>query len=201
MFVIAVAVLVVVAEHFASGSYPPQTSNCGARGITTDLRRQGSCEYGNSKLVVVDEATVLKLASLEAKLEGIRERKTINGPTGPKNANGEFLTFDLALTNRTDEPAEYAAGQAVLVLGQPVYGEDVEIDERYEPRSFLAHGRAIPPGGTESGTVTFAVPASGAAALGREGNLDLENFGTNSDPLDPEVIFSAFEHGVIRTYQ
>jgi hypothetical protein len=189
----------VLAEHFASGKYPE--SECEHLGIDTSEHNEGSCAIGSHRLVVVNEDSTLVLDSLEAKLEGVRERSTVRGPAGHQTADGKFFTFDLAITNRTKSPAKFRKGQAVLLVGD-TYGEDGEIDAKgYEPHSFLALARPIPPGGTESATVTFAVPAEEAAALREEGNLDLENFGTRGDPANPEAIFYTAEHGVIRTYQ
>jgi hypothetical protein len=197
--VIVVVALAIVAEHFASGSYPP-TSNCRAKGISSELHKEGTCTNGESTTVVVNKDDALKLGSLEARLEGVRERKTISGPAGSKTARGEFVTFDLAVTNRTDAPAMFAENQVVLLLGA-TYGEDAEVEEGYERRSFLARKREIPPLGTENGTVTFAVPAKQAAVLVEEGNLDFGNFGTGGADFDPEAIFNESEYGVIRTYQ
>jgi hypothetical protein len=199
IFLVVVAVFGVVGEHFASGSYPP-TSNCGAKEIDTGAHREGTCMDGKTKIVVVNEHSVLKLESLEAKLVGIHERKTISGPAGSKIARGEFLTFDLAVTNRTDAPAAVAEGQFVLLVGG-IYGEDVEVEEGYERRSFLSREREIPPGGTAEGTVTFAVPAKQLAVLRKKGNLDLGNFGVTGADFEPEAIFSEPEYGVIRTSQ
>jgi hypothetical protein len=50
----------------------------------------------------------------------------------------------------------------MLFVGQ-LHSESVEIEEEYEPRSFLSRDREIPPDGTEVGTVTFATAAKGAA--------------------------------------
>ncbi len=198
IFAIVVAALVVLAERFATGSYPDTTSNCGARGISSDLRREGTCVSGNTRLVVVDENSVLKLETLEAKLVGIHQRQATGGPAGSRTAGDGLLTFDLAITNRTDAPARFTEGQVVLLLGT-TYGEDIGVDEGSAGRSFLSQGRAIPPGGTEVGTVTFAVPAEEIAELKKAGNLDFGNFGTPGG--EPEAIFNGPEYGVIRTYQ
>jgi hypothetical protein len=198
VFLVVVVVLVVVAERFVTGS--SRTSDCGAKGIDSWERLEGSCMEGSTKLVVVDRGSVLKMATLEARLLGERVRKTIGGPGGPKTAKGRFVTFDLAVTNRTDAPARVAAGQFMLFIGE-LHGESVEVDEDFEPRSFLARAREIPPDGTEKGTVTFATSAKGAASVRKRGNLEVVNLGTSVPALEPEALFTEPEYGVIRTYQ
>lgn len=188
IFLVGVAVFGVLGEHFASGSDPETSSDCGAKEITTEARKEGSCFYDNTKIVVVDEHSALKLDSLEARLEGIRERE-------------KHVTFDLAITNRTDEPATVTEDQFVLLLGSKLYGEDSAADERNEPRSFRAREHEIPPRGTENGTVTFTVPGPEIKTLREGGNLDLGNFVGTGGADEPEAIFDAPEYGVIRTYQ
>jgi hypothetical protein len=181
---VVVLVLAWVAKQFVEGSYP--SSDCGAKGIDTRAHKEGTCTEGGTTLVVVNKGSVLKLKSLEARLLGVRERKTIGGPDGSKTTKGEFLTFELEVTNRTDSPATVAAGQ---------------VEEDFEPRSFLARDRAIPPGGTETATVTFGVSTGEAGWVAESGNLDLVNFGTSVSIYEPEGLFSKSEYGVIRTYQ
>lgn len=199
VFLVAAAVFAVLAEHFASGTYPP-SFDCGAKGIDPKAHNVGSCTNGSTTLVVVDKHETLKLKSLEARLLKIRERRTIAGPGGSKTARGKFLTFELAITNRTGEPAPITAGQFLLVLGG-LYSQDLEIEEGFERRSFLAGQREIPPHGTEDGTVTFAVPVKRAPALAKEGNLDLVNLGSSVPALEPEALYYESEYGVIRTYR
>lgn len=199
IFLVVVAVLAVVANHFVEGSYPP-IGDCGTKEIDTGRHKEGTCTEGGATIVVVNKDGVLKLPSLEARLLGVHERKTTKGPTGSKTATGRFLVFDLAVTNRTDAPATVAEGQFMLFLGG-LHSEAVEVEEDYEPRSFLARDRAIPPHGTESETVTFSVSAKGAALLSTAGNLDVVNLGTSVSPFEPEALFTESEYGVIRTYQ
>jgi hypothetical protein len=167
---VAFVVLAVVAKHFVEGSYPP-VGDCGTKEIDTGAHREGTCTEGGSTLVVVDKGSVLKLESLEAKLLGVRERQRIEGAAGSKTTKGRFLTFELAVTNRTDAPATVAVGQFWLYVGG-LYGEAVEVDEDLESRSFLARDRPIPPGGSETATVTFGVSTKGARQMPEVGNLD-----------------------------
>ncbi len=191
----------MAAEHFASGA-PPPAKDCGAKGISCEQHREGTCFEGNRKLVVVNEHSVLRLDSLEAEVRSIGERKRPSGTPGRAAAKRALVVFDLAITNRTDEPQAFAASQTLLLL-KSSYGEDVARDENHEPRSFLARDREIPPHGTEYGTVTFAVPSEELEALRQQGNIDFGNFGaagTGGD-FEPEAIFGGSEYGVIRTYQ
>ncbi len=195
---VAFVVLAVLAEHVVAGSEP--TSDCKAKGIDSNARKEGTCEADGSKLVVVNKDSVLRLKTLAARLTGMRVRKTISGPNGSKTTKGKFVTFDLAITNLTDAPAAVAVGQFWLNFGG-AQAEALEVDEDFEPRSFLARDRPIPPGGTEAGTVTFGVTTKGAAHLTDSGNLDLVNLGSPISIYEPEGLFSAPEFGVFRTYQ
>jgi hypothetical protein len=195
---VVVAVLAVIAKHFVEGSFPP-FGNCGSKEIDRGAHKEGTCTEGNSTLVVVDRHSVLKLESLRARLLGIQKRKTITGPTGSKTTKGVFLTFEVAVTNRTDAPATVAGGQFMLLLGE-IHSEAAEA-ERYERRSFLGREQEIPPQGTEDGTVTFAVGPAGAKALHKTGNLDVVNLGSSVSPYEPEALYGEREYGVIRTYQ
>jgi hypothetical protein len=199
MFVVGALVFSVAAEHFVSMSYPP-VGDCVAKGIDSYTRNEGTCTEDNVAIVVVDRHSVLTLESLEARLLGVQDRKTIKGPAGSRTALGKFLTFDLAVTNRTGAPASIGAGQFILALGE-VHGEDVEIEEGYEPHSFLKLDRTIPPNGTEDGTVTFSASAAGAKLLRTRANLDVVNLGAPVPLREPEALFSESEHGVIRTYK
>lgn len=197
-FVVVVVALAVVADHFATGTF--RTSDCGAKEISRGAHKEGTCTEGNTRLVVVDRHSVLKMETLEARLLGFQERKTIEGPAGSKTSKGKFVTFEVAVTNRTDAPEEVAEGQFMLFLGE-LHHESVEVEEKYEPRSFLSRGREIPPDGTEEGTVTFAASAKGAASVRENGNLDVVNLGTSVSALEPEGLFYKGEYGVIRTYR
>lgn len=197
-FVVVVLALAVFAEHFVEGTYPP--TDCEKRGIDAVSLREGTCFEGNAQLHVVNRHSVLKMGTLDAKLLNIRERKTIRGPAGEKAAKGKFVTFELAITNRTDVPAAVEAGQFVLWVGG-LHGESVEVDERYEPRSFLSLREKIAPDATEIGTVTFATSTKGAESVAESGNLDLVNFGSSVPAFEPEKLLHEDEYGVIRTYK
>ena len=69
-----------------------------------------------------------------------------------------------------------------MLFVEELHSESVEVEEKYEPRSFLGRGRGIPPNGTEEGIVTFATSAKGAVSLRESGNLDIVNLGTSVRP-------------------
>lgn len=188
----------MVAEHFVAGK--ERTSDCGAKGINRGAHKEGTCTEGGTKLVVVNQHSVLKLPSLEARLLGIDQRKTIDGPGGSKTTKGKFAIFDLAITNLTDAPAKVVEGQCMLYL-VGLYSEAVEVEERFEPQSFLHRDQEIPPQGTEEGTVVFSLGNHRAPKLRTDGNLDCVNLGSSVSPLEPEGLFDEPEYGVIRTYQ
>lgn len=198
-FLVGFVVLAVIAHHFVEGHFP-SAGDCGSKEIDTGPRKEGTCTEGGSTIVVVDRGSVLRLESLEARLMGTRERKTITGPAGSKTAKGRFVTFGLAVTNRSDAPAAVALGQFWLYVGG-LHSEAAEVDGELEPRSFLARDRTIPPGGTEDGTVTFGVSAKGAKSLAETGNLDVVNLGSPVSIYEPEALFSSSEYGAIRTYK
>jgi hypothetical protein len=198
-FVVAALALAVFLIQSIEAPDPYRGSECERKGIDSYRHNVGTRDAGSSTIVVIDKAETLQLPTLEAKLLGFHETTSLHGPAGTIHLKG-FFTVDLALTNRTDEPAKVARGQVVLYNGS-VHLEDAGAEEGYEPRSFLARSRAIPPGGTEYGTVAFA--SSGTLEKqAREGaNLDVVNLGSSVPTKEPEALFSESEYGVIRTYR
>jgi hypothetical protein len=179
---------------------PDTRDTCRAAGIDPETMAEGTCYVGESKQVVVDFGHLLKIESLDARLLGARVARRLTGPGGTKLARGRFVTFDLALTNRTGAPAVFGESQAVLLVRRD-YGEDVEAEEGYEADSLHSQGRSIEPGETVHGSVTFQVPPGEAKLVDREGNLDLSNFGSGGGDFEPEALFQEPEVGVIRTYR
>jgi hypothetical protein len=108
----------------------------------------------------------------------------------------EFVTFDLAITNHTDRPQ--SVGESQLAI-PGTWGEDTTVERGYEPHSFLSRPTPIAPGETAHGTVIFQMSTAAIEDLAKEGNLDIDNFGPDSE-YDPEEVFSQPEVGVIRTY-
>ncbi|HWH20893.1 MAG TPA: hypothetical protein VN671_10195 [Solirubrobacterales bacterium] len=173
---------------------------CPAKGIDPQEMNEGTCQDGGTKTVVVDKGHLLEMETLDARLDGMREATTMSGPEGTKPAKSgrEFVTFDLAITNRTGDPQ--SVGESQLALGGG-WGEDTAVERGYEPRSFLNRPTPIAPGETADGTVTFQLGKAGVEMLHKEGNLDIDNFGTGDGEYAPEEVFDQPELGVMRTYE
>jgi hypothetical protein len=197
-FVLVLLVLAVVAHHFVEGHYPH--TECEKLEIDSGARKEGACSEGGTRLVVVDRHSTLRMGTLEAKLLGIRDRKTIRGPEGSKTTGGKFVTLDVAVTNTTEAPAAVVAGQFVLFADE-LHPESVEVDKKYEPRSFLSRAREIPPKGIETGTVTFAVSTEEAESVPESGNFDVASLGDAAPVSKPRALFRKPEYGVIRLYK
>jgi hypothetical protein len=175
--------------------------DCHSKGIDPQEMKEGTCQVGATKTVVVNRGDLLELETLDARLEGIREGTTTSGPEGTKLARhgNEFVTFDIAITNRTDKPQSVGESQLALAGGT---GEDTGVERGYEAHSFLSRPTPIAPGETADGTVTFEMGPKGVEFLHEEGNLDIDNFGTGPADGDyaPEEVFDQPELGVMRTY-
>jgi hypothetical protein len=195
----AVAVVGMLYVFSREPSRPATFDNCATKGIDPEQMVEGFCLVGKTTTVVVDKGHLLKLKTLEARLEGIHERTTMSGPKGTKAAGEgkEFVTFDLALTNDTDSAQSVGGSQLAIV---PDWGEDIAIEEGYEPRSLLSRPTPIAPGETAHGTVTFKMGTGGVEDLAKEGNLDIDNFGAGDSDYEPEEVFDQPEVGVLRTY-
>jgi hypothetical protein len=192
--VIALAVIgmLVIFAHEPSNSAPPD--DCPSKGIDPQQRKEGTCEVGHTKTVVVDRDHTLRLETLEARIEGMRK-----GPVPGGSTKRILVSFDLEVTNRTDSSQRVGESQFLLRLGT-VHGEDVAVEAESEPDSFLSPGREIPPGRTEKGSVTFLVAKGAPKAIAKEGNLCIGNFGFDNGEYEPEALFEQPEMGVIRTY-
>jgi len=190
-------ILLIFGQEPPSGRSTRDT--CPSQGIDPEVRNEGTCYVGSTKTVVVDSTHRLRLETLDAKVGGVRESATLSSSNGVKRAPRVFVTFDLAITNRTDKPQTLGENQVVLNVGKEI-GGDEGVERAYEPHSFLAQGKAIPPGGTGHGTVTFAISDAEAEVLTREGNLDIGDFRTDGD-YEPERLLQEPEVGVIRTYR
>ncbi|HEY5332649.1 MAG TPA: hypothetical protein VIJ21_03815 [Solirubrobacterales bacterium] len=181
---------------------PSARDTCPEKGIDPASMVEGTCYDGYTKDVVVDRHHPLRIRTLEARLERIRITTTLTGPQGTKQAKRHFVTFDLAVTNRTDEPHSLEADQIALLL-QSLYGQDIEAQAPgYEPHSFQAQKATIPPHGTVHGSVVFDLPeAKQLEEIAQHGNLDIGNFGSIDGGFEPEKLFEQGELGVIRTYR
>jgi hypothetical protein len=195
---IAVVGMLYVFSREPSGNRP--YDDCPSKGIDPQEMKEGTCQVGGTKTVVVNRGDLLELETLDARLEGTREGTTMSGPEGTKLAakGKEFVTFDIEITNHTDKPQ--SVGESQLALGGG-WGEDTGVERGYEPHSFLSRPTPIAPGETADGTVTFQMDAKAVDFLRKEGNLDIDNFGVGNGDYTPEEVFDQPELGVIRTYE
>ncbi len=198
--VVALAVLGMLYVFSQEPSDAPPRDTCTAKGIDPEQRKEGTCYLGAQKVVVVDRGHPLHLKTLDARLLSAKEGADLSGPKGLDQAQGQFVTFELAITNRTEAPVRVGENQVILLLGE-THGEDVTAENGYEPSSFLARDVEIPPGGTARGTVTFDVSDAGLERLARDGNLDIGNFSSAGHDYEPEELFEEPELGIIRTYR
>jgi hypothetical protein len=193
---LAFIALLVIFGH--EPSYPDTTDHCPSMGIDPQTGNEGTCEADGTTTVVVDRGRVLRLKTLEARLLSVHRGGPPGVPSAVRIANDVLVTFELAITNRSDGPVHVREDQFTLRLEPKGVPADTVVDERYEPRAFLAEGRTIPPDGTVQGTVTFDLTSDQLGQLGEEGNLDLSNFLPDGGDYEPESLNG--EVGVIRTY-
>jgi hypothetical protein len=196
--ILAVAVLAVIGMLYVFSREPSTTvpDNCQSKGIDPKDKKEGTCEVGGKKQVVVNPGDLLELKTLDVRLEGMRETSAHDRPGG--KASGETLvTFDLAVTNRTDAPATLDEAKVIL-YGETVYSPD-SLAEESSATSLRFHPSPIAPGATAHGTLTFELPSSAAKTLYENGNLDFGNVGSETTDYEPQSLFSAAELGVIRT--
>lgn len=197
---IAVVAMLYVFSREPSANRPHD--DCPSKGIDPQEMKEGTCQVGGTKTVVVNRGDLLELETLDARLEGMREVTTMSGPEGTRLAphGKKFVTFDVEITNNTGKPQTVGESQLALAGG---WGEDTAVERGYEPRSFPSRADPIAPGETVGGTVTFRMTAAGVENLRKEGNLDIDNFGAGGADGDyaPEEVFDQPELGVMRTYE
>jgi hypothetical protein len=187
-------------EAEENGEESGSSSDCDEEEINSGSRKEGTCIEGNTKVVVANLHSSLKLETLEAKLLDIEERKTIDGEYGESDtANGIFVTFSLKVTNLSHAPQELEEEQTVLYVDESLYTQDFEVQNGIEQDSFLWQGAEIQPSAGVEGTVTFDVPKKIAKKITEDGNLNFLNFGT--EYFEPEEFFEQEEVGTIRTYK
>lgn len=187
-------------EAEENGEEPTSSSDCDEKEINSGSRKEGTCIEGDTKVVVADLHSPLKLETLQAKLLDIEEHKTIQGTYGESDtANGIFVTFKLKVTNLSHAPQEFEEEQTVLFVNESIYTQDFEVQNGIEQDSFLWKAAEIQPSGSVEGTVTFDIPEKIAKKITKEGNLDFLNFG--AEYYEPEEFYEQEEIGTIRTYQ
>jgi hypothetical protein len=195
--ILGAAALAVIGMLYVFSEEPSRTpvDECPAKGIDPEEKKVGSCENEGTEDVVVNPSERLVLETLDAQLDGIHERPA--SASAGSHDKRELVTFDLAVTNRTDAPATFGQSQFLLEVRR-VYGPDTEVEDR---SGDALQGRSNPvgPGETVNGTVAFDVPPGEARRLHVNGNFDVGNFGHSGASFEPEALFDASELGVIRT--
>jgi hypothetical protein len=187
LWLLALGVVVTLVIFSEEPGFPKPPDTCSEKGIDPSQMNEGTCVDEGSTLHVVDIGDTLTMRTLKARLEGLHE-------------TGSLVTFDLQITNRGSKPAYLGKEQLVLRLDQDL-GEDIAVEKRSEPHSFLAHRHPIQPGETVNGTVVFQVTPAEQKQLHETGNLDIANFGRPGDATDAKSVLSGSEIGVMRTYQ
>jgi hypothetical protein len=195
--VLCAAALAVVGTLYVFSREPsgPPVDECSAKGIDPEEKKVGTCKDDGTENVVVNPSEELELATLDARLERIREHPA-PAPKG-SHRRRELVTFDLAVTNRTDAPETFGQSQFLLAVRR-VYGPDIEAESR-SGDSLQTRSNPVGPGETVAGTVAFDLPPGDARHLHVVGDFDIGNFGTGSADFEPEALFGASELGIIRT--
>jgi hypothetical protein len=181
---------------FAQGPSTSTVDNCREKGIDPEEKKVGTCEDDGTKNVVVNPSEMLELETLDAQLRWMRERLA-QIPAGTGAKGHDEVTFDLAVTNRTDAPETFGQGQ-ILLEGARLYTPDVAA-EKASGDALEFDPTPISPGKTVGGTVTFETSSKAARQLHVVGDLDIGNFGSDPTDSEPEAFFEAPEIGVIRT--
>ncbi len=185
-------------EPSSIGGAESEWPDCEEAGIAAPPRREGTCDAGGQKAIVVNEESTLELKELKVNLLGTEETKTVTSEYGEtKSASGTYVIFTLEVTNRTNVPVYFDSNQSqvFLYIDENVYTEDFDVENYALDDSFLDQFKEIQPKGTQTGTVAFDVPNSVLSGLDRTGNLDVINFSEEEEGLN------AREIGTIRTYQ
>jgi hypothetical protein len=148
-----------------------------------------------SKLTVVNQGSDLKMRSLVARVNGIRQAQTVATDGGyiSETASGTFLIFSLTVTNRLDQPIEVGGvgtSLTALVLdNDKQYDEDFDASNQALQTSFLSRDAPVQPDETATGEVVFDLPAKAlrrvtkkgaalvVAPLGEDVNDDLKRAG------------------------
>src|ERR1700760_4299093 len=118
---IAVVGMLYVFSREPSANRP--YDDCPSKGIDPQEMKEGTCQVGGTKTVVVNRGDLLELETLDARLEGMREGTARSVPAGNKPApkGKEFVPFDVEITNRTAEPQSVGESQLALAGG---WGQD-----------------------------------------------------------------------------
>lgn len=204
--VVIVGALVLVGHHTAgtkpgaggpsgapTATAPSGPPDCNAAGINAQQLREGTCVAGAQTVVVVNKASTLHLASLDASYVGFHR-------------NGTFAAVSITIKNKLHTPQRWQPTMAALFIpgtsngagNSPNYLENLEA-EAGDQNSCLRKTGPTANGGLQPGEsvtcdVVFDLPASADPAASGSG-LYIANFGDDvSNPPPQRPV------GFIRTY-
>lgn len=154
--------------------------SCTEQGITTPPFNEGACVEGGASYFFADGRSVMRLRTLSASLAGFSAIESL-GPNGEATpSQGVFVLIRLSVTNRSDRPRSFAAGQTVLVVGEQQFEERGDVERRMHRDALAFAGRdPIQPNERVIGDVVYDVPVDTIARVTREGTLVVVNFGGN----------------------
>lgn len=113
-----------------SSSETKVQGDCESKGITKSRGREGTCREGGTEVVVVDRNSVLKLSELNARLISVDSNAVRSNPgMGTERAGGEFVTFELEITNKLSQPDYFDdfQDQVKLSLRGATYTQDFDV--------------------------------------------------------------------------
>src|SRR5262249_50788645 len=120
----------------------------------------------------------LRLADVDARILGVRQAKTLTSDLGTTRANGMYVIFKLAVTNKLGVPTQFdgSRDQTGLIIGDMNFSEDLDAEDGQLEDSFLWQSHDIQPTKTQVGTVVFDVPLGPVKDLTKRGALAIINF-------------------------
>lgn len=166
--------------------------DCDALGINSKVGNEGTCTKDGIKFTIVDRDSNLRLEELDAELLKVEKTKTF--PDATKPANGTYVIFTLAVTNKTNSPQKFggagAADAALLVISNKVYSRNTDAEIALED-SFTFASEDTQPDERRIGKLVFDIPEPAAAKMEARssgaGNLDIGNFSESLDDSSKRV--------------
>ena len=202
---VVVGALVLVGHHNAgtkpgagghggarTARIPSGPPDCNAAGINAQQLREGTCVAGAQTVIVVNKASTLHLASLDANYVGFHR-------------NGKFAALTITIRNKLHTPQRWQPTMAALFIPgtstgaghSPNYLENLNADTGDQNSCLRKTGTAanggLAPGASVTCDVVFDIPGSADTAASGSG-LYIANFG--EDVSNP----SRLPVGLIRTY-
>jgi len=147
----------------------PRSDDCQALGMTRARMREGPCTHGGLALYVANRGTDVRLREMSVKLNGFGIE--------PAESGHVLAVFSLTVTSHLHRRAAFDPGSdaTVLNIGSHRFVEDRKV-ENAPSVSFAWKNAGIPPGGTQTGTVTFHISRGLVAQLSRTANLVVTQF-------------------------